>query len=124
MKKIEAVIRRTRFEETKDSLLKNGVEWFSYMDVRGAGHARNRRVYRGVMYETDIIERIMLIIIVRDELCDKALDIIMTTARTGEIGDGRVWVSDIEHYYSIRTGRRDEEISHKAVEASDDTEKE
>ncbi|MGN0006694.1 MAG: P-II family nitrogen regulator [Alistipes sp.] len=111
MKKIEAVIRRTRFEDTKEALLKNGVEWFSYMDVRGAGHARNRRVYRGVMYETDIIERIMLIIIVRDELCDTALDIIMTTARTGEIGDGRVWVSDIEHYYSIRTGRRDEEIS-------------
>ncbi|MGN0091625.1 MAG: P-II family nitrogen regulator [Alistipes sp.] len=111
MKKIEAVIRRTRFEDTKEALLKNGVEWFSYMDVRGAGHARNRRVYRGVMYETDIIERIMLIIIVRDELCDTALDIIMSTARTGEIGDGRVWVSDIEHYYSIRTGRCDEEIS-------------
>ncbi len=123
MKKIEAVIRRTRFEDTKEALLKNGVEWFSYMDVRGAGHARNRRVYRGVMYETDIIERIMLIIIVRDELCDTALDIIMSTARTGEIGDGRVWVSDIEHYYSIRTGRCDEEIStsNTATESHDTT---
>ena len=60
MKKIEAVIRRTRFEETKEALLENGVEWFSYVDVRGSGHARNRRVYRGVMYETDIIERMML----------------------------------------------------------------
>ena len=94
MKKIEAVIRRTRFEETKEALLENGVEWFSYVDVRGSGHARNRRVYRGVMYETDIIERMML-------------------ARTGEIGDGRVWVSDIDHYYSIRTGRCDEQINHK-----------
>ena len=72
MKKIEVVIRRTRFEETKEALLENGVEWFSYVDVRGSGHARNRRVYRGVMYETDIIERMMLILIVRDELCDKA----------------------------------------------------
>lgn len=96
MKKIEAVIRRTRFEETKEALLENGVEWFSYVDVRGSGHARNRRVYRGVMYETDIIERMMLILIVRDELCDKAIDTIIRTARTGEIGDGRVWVSDID----------------------------
>lgn len=56
------------------------------------------------MYETDIIERMMLILIVRDELCDKAIDTIIRTARTGEIGDGRVWVSDIDHYYSIRTG--------------------
>lgn len=113
MKKIEAVIRRTRFEETKEALLENGVEWFSYVDVRGSGHARNRRVYRGVMYETDIIERMMLILIVRDELCDKAIDTIIRTARTGEIGDGRVWVSDIDHYYSIRTGRCDEQINNK-----------
>lgn len=113
MKKIEAVIRRTRFEDTKEALIENGVEWFSYVEVRGAGHARNRRIYRGVLYETDIIERIMLIIIVRDELCETALDTIFRTARTGEIGDGRVWVSDAEHYYSIRTGRCDEEINHK-----------
>ena len=113
MKKIEAVIRRTRFEETKEALLENGVEWFSYVDVRGSGHARNRRVYCGVMYETDIIERMMLILIVRDELCDKAINTIIRTARTGEIGDGRVWVSDIDHYYSIRTGRCDEQINHK-----------
>ena len=86
MKKIEAVIRRTRFEETKEALLENGVEWFSYVDVRGSGHARNRRVYRGVMYETDIIERMMLILIVRDELCDKAIDTIIRTARTGASG--------------------------------------
>ena len=101
MKKIEAVIRRTRFEETKEALLENGVEWFSYVDVRGSGHARNRRVYRGVMYETDIIERMMLILIVRDELCDKAIDTIIRTARTGEIGDGRVWVTN----RSITSGR-------------------
>lgn len=116
MKKIEAVIRRTRFEETKEALIDNGVEWFSYVDVRGAGHARNRRVYRGVMYETDIIERVMLTIIVKDELCEQALDIIFKNARTGEIGDGRVWVSDIEHYYSIRTGRCDENINNKRTE--------
>lgn len=110
MKKIEAVIRRTKFEETKEALIENGVEWFSYVEVRGAGHARNRRAYRGVIYETDIIERMMLILIVKDELCEKALDIIFQHARTGEIGDGRLWVSDIDHYYSIRTGRCDEAI--------------
>ena len=124
MKKIEAVIRRTRFDETKEAHLENGVEWFSYVDVRGSGHARNRRFYRGVMYETDISERMMLILIVRDELCDKAIDTIIRTARTGEIGDGRVWVSDIDHYYSIRTGRCDELINKKRspeqVEAAHD----
>lgn len=123
MKKIEAVIRRTRFEDTKEALIENGVEWFSYVEVRGAGHARNRRVYRGVMYETDIIERIMLILIVRDDLCEAALDIIFRTARTGEIGDGRVWVGDVDHYYSIRTGRCDEEIGHKRpADAATETE--
>ena len=82
MKKIEAVIRRTRFEETKEALLENGVEWFSYVDVRGSGHARNRRVYRGGMYEPDIIERMMLILIVRDELCAKAIATIIRTSTT------------------------------------------
>lgn len=113
MKKIEAVIRRTKFEETKEALIENGVEWFSYVEFRGAGHSRNRRAYRGVIYETDIIERVMLILIVRDELCETALDTIFRHARTGEIGDGRVWVSDIDHYYSIRTGRCDEDINRK-----------
>ena len=87
-------------------MLENGVEWFSYVDVRGSGHARNRRVYRGVMYETDIIERMMLILIVRDELCDKAIDTIIRTARTGEIGDGRIFVIPIDDAIRIRTGER------------------
>lgn len=87
MKKIEAVIRRTRFEETKEALAGKRRGVVLLRRCAGLGPRRNRRVYRGVMYETDIIERMMLIQIVRDELCDKAIDTIIRTARTGEIGD-------------------------------------
>ena len=115
MKKIEAVIRRTKFAQTKEALLEAGADWFSYEEVRSAGQARNRRVYRGVCYETDIIERMLITLIVEAEDVQKFLDVIYANARTGEIGDGRAWVSDVDHYYSIRTGRCDADIDHSHI---------
>ena len=58
MKKIEAIIRKTKFEDVKDALLEADIEWFSYYDVRGIGKARQGRIYRGVVYDTSTIERI------------------------------------------------------------------
>ncbi len=104
MKKIEAIIRKVKFEEVKDALLSADIEWFSYAEVRGVGKARQDRIYRGVMYGTDIIERLMLTIIVRDQNVDKTIVAIMNSARTGEIGDGRIFVSNVLDSYSIRTG--------------------
>ena len=113
MKKIEAIIRKTKFEDVKEALLEADIEWFSYYDVRGVGKARQGRIYRGVVYDTSSIERILISIVVRDKNVEKTIQAILRSAQTGEIGDGRVWVSDIDHYYSIRTGRCDEQINHK-----------
>ncbi len=67
MKKIEAIIRKTKFEDVKEALLAADIEWFSYYDVRGEGKMRQARIYRGVMYDTSSIERVLLNIVVRDK---------------------------------------------------------
>ena len=67
MKKIEAIIRKTKFEDVKDALLEADIEWFSYYDVRGIGKARQGRIYRGVVYDTSSIERILVSIVVREK---------------------------------------------------------
>ena len=92
MKKIEAIIRKTKFEEVKDALLEADIEWFSYYDVRGIGKSRQARIYRGVLYDTSSIERILISIVVRD--------------KNVEIGDGRIFVIPIEDAIRIRTGER------------------
>lgn len=104
MKRIEAIIRKTKFEDVKDALLEVGIEFFSFWDVRGMGQTRQGRVYRGVVYDTSIIERTLLEIIVRDKNVEKTVLAVMKAGRTGEIGDGKVFVSDIEESYRIRTG--------------------
>jgi len=104
MKKIEAIIRKTKFDEVKDALNEVGIEFFSFWDVRGVGQTREERVYRGVVYDTSTIERTILSIIVRNKNVEKTVLAIMKAARTGEIGDGKVFVSTIDESYRIRTG--------------------
>ena len=106
MKKIEAIIRRSRFEDVKEALLAADIEWFSYYDVRGIGKTRQGRIYRGVMYDTSSIERIMLSIVVRDKNVEKTVKAIMQAARTGEIGDGRIFIIPVDDSVRIRTGER------------------
>ena len=104
MKKIEAIIRKTRFEEVKEALHEAGIDFFSFWEVRGVGKARQSRVYRGVAYDTSTIERNMLSIVVRDQNLKVTIDAIMNAAYTGEVGDGKIFVSDISESYRIRTG--------------------
>lgn len=104
MKKIEAVIRKTKFEEVKDALYEAGIEFFSFWDVRGVGQAREGRMYRGVIYDTSLIERTKLEIIVRDKNVGKTVQAILSSARTGEIGDGKIFIMTIDESYRIRTG--------------------
>ena len=87
MKKIEAIIRKTKFEDVKEALLAADIEWFSYYDVRGEGKMRQARIYRGVMYDT-------------------SSNAISEAARTGEIGDGRIFVIPVEDTVRVRTGER------------------
>ena len=106
MKKIEAIIRKTKFEDVKDALLEADIEWFSYYDVRGIGKARQGRIYRGVVYDTSSIERILVSIVVREKNVEKTVQAIIKAAHTGEIGDGRIFVIPIEDAVRIRTGER------------------
>ena len=106
MKKIEAIIRRSRFENVKEALLAADIEWCSYYDVRGVGKMREERIYRGVMYDTSSIERILISIVVRDKNAEKTVQAIIKAAQTGEIGDGRIFVIPIEDAIRIRTGER------------------
>ena len=92
MKKIEAIIRKTKFEDVKEALLAADIEWFSYYDVRGEGKMRQARIYRGVMYDTSTIERVLLNIVVRDKNVEKTVSAVQKAAQTGEIGDGRIFV--------------------------------
>lgn len=109
MKKIEAVIRKTKFEEVKDALHEAGIEFFSFWDVRGIGAAREGRVYRGIVYDTSTIERTKLSIIVRDKNVEKTIQAILTSARSGETGDGKIFIIPIENSYRIRTGEEGDE---------------
>ena len=103
MKKIEAIIRRTKFDDVKDALLAADIEWFSYYEVRGVGKMREARIYRGVAYDTSSIERMLLSIVVRDKNVEKA---VTKAAYTGEIGDGRIFIIPVEDSIRIRTGER------------------
>ena len=103
MKKIEAIIRKTKFDEVKESLHAAGIDFFTYWEVRGVGKSRESRVYRGVAYDTGTIERLLLSIIVRDINLEPTIATILKAAKTGEVGDGKIFVSDITQSYRIRT---------------------
>ena len=106
MKKIEAIIRKTKFEEVKDALLEADIEWFSYYDVRGIGKSRQARIYRGVLYDTSSIERILISIVVRDKNVEKTVQAIIKAAQTGEIGDNQNNNKHNKNAIRIRTGER------------------
>lgn len=106
MKKIEAIIRKTKFDEVRNALLEAGIEWFSYYDVRGIGKSRQGRIYRGVVYDTSCIERTLVSVIVRDKNVEKTVEAVLKAAQTGEIGDGRIFIIPVEDSIRIRTGER------------------
>lgn len=106
MKKIEAIIRKTKFDDVKDALSEAGIEWFSYYEVRGVGKSTQKRVYRGVMYDTSSIERILISCVLRDKNVEKTISAIINASRTGEVGDGQIFVVPVEDSIRIRTGER------------------
>lgn len=106
MKKIEAIIRKSKFEEVKDALHEIEVNFLTYWDVTGVGNARTDQLYRGVSYCASDISRRMLSIVVSDNFLEKTIHTILKTAYTGEIGDGKIFVYPIEEAYRIRTKER------------------
>lgn len=106
MKKIEAVIRKSKYRAVKEALHNVGVNFFSYWDVTGIGNEKEGHVYRGVSYSTSDIQRRHVSIVVSDSFADPAIKAIIEAAGTGEVGDGKIFVSDIVEAYRIRTGEK------------------
>lgn len=104
MKKIEAIIRKSKFTDVKEALHGVGVNFFSYWDVTGIGNEKEGHVYRGVTYSTSDIQRRYLSIVVNDDFESATIKAILSSAGTGEVGDGKIFVSDIQESYRIRTG--------------------
>jgi nitrogen regulatory protein P-II 1 len=104
MKKIEAIIRKSKFSNVKNALHNVGVNFFSYWDVTGIGNEKEGHVYRGVSYSTSDIQRRYLSIVVNDDFEEATINAILNSAGTGEVGDGKIFVSDIQECYRIRTG--------------------
>lgn len=106
MKKIEAIIRKSKFSDVKKALHEANVYFFSYWDVTGQGHEKIGHVYRGVSYSTSDIQRRQLSIVVNDDFEEVTVQAILKSAATGEIGDGKIFVSTIDEAYRIRTGEQ------------------
>ncbi len=106
MKKIEAIIRKEKFEDVRQALHDADIDFLSWWDVRGQGTAKEERIFRGATYEVSIIERVNLSFVVRDVNSENAVNAIIKTAYTGESGDGRIFISTIDQSIRIRTGER------------------
>jgi nitrogen regulatory protein P-II 1 len=105
MKKIEAIIRSSKFDEVKAALHDIDIDFFTYLDTTGVGNEKKKgeRMYRGTVLDTEFIPRRLLTIVVRDQNVKKTVDCLLNTAYTGEVGDGRIFVTPIEEAYKIRT---------------------
>jgi nitrogen regulatory protein P-II 1 len=106
MKKVEAIIRKSKFSKVKTALHEVGVNFFSYWDVTGLGNEKEGHVYRGVSYSTSDIQRRYLSIVVNDHFLDVTVSAILESAATGEVGDGKIFVSSIDEAYRIRTAEK------------------
>jgi nitrogen regulatory protein P-II 1 len=105
MKKIEAVIRHYKLEDTKNALSQAGIQGMTVTEVRGFGRQRgHKEMYRGAEYTVDFLPKVKLELVVADDQLKAAIDTIVKIARTGQIGDGKIFVTDLAQVVRIRTG--------------------
>ncbi len=111
MKKVEAIIRKSKFDDVKNALHQVEVNFFSYWDVTGVGNEKQGHVYRGISYSTTDIQRRYLEIVVSDEFLERTVNAVFEAAYTGNVGDGKIFVTDVLDVYRIRT----KESGHSAI---------
>jgi nitrogen regulatory protein P-II 1 len=105
MKLVTAVVKPHRIEEVKEALREIGVSGLTMTDVEGFGRQRGHtEVYRGAEYQVDFVPKVRVEVVVDDDGVDEVVDAIAAAARTGKIGDGKLWVTDVERVLRIRTG--------------------
>ncbi|MBE0496982.1 MAG: P-II family nitrogen regulator [Campylobacterales bacterium] len=110
MKKVEAIIKPFKLEDVKEALTELELTGMTVSEVKGYGRQQGHsELYRGAEYVVDFLPKVKIELVVKDEMLDKVLHAIITAAKTGKIGDGKIFVSDIEKIVRIRTGETDEE---------------
>jgi nitrogen regulatory protein P-II 1 len=110
MKRVEAVIKPFKLEDVKEALSEAGISGMTVSDVKGYGRQQGHsELYRGAEYVVDFLPKIKLDLVVAEEQVEEVVKIISESARTGKIGDGKIFVSSVEKIVRIRTGEEDEE---------------
>ena len=107
MKKIEAIIKPFKLDEVKDALNQVGLKGITVLEAKGFGRQKGHtELYRGAEYVVDFLPKVKIELILEDEMVEKAVEVIRSSAQTGRIGDGKIFVSSIEDAIRIRTGER------------------
>ena len=110
MKKVEAIIKPFKLEEVKEALTNNGIKGLTVIEVKGFGRQRgHKELYRGAEYEIEFLPKLKLEIVVPDSDVENVVEAIVSSARTGRLGDGKVFVNPVEEVIRIRTGERGKE---------------
>ena len=110
MKKIEAIIKHFKLDDVKKALTDRGIQGMTVTEVKGFGRQKGHvDLYRGAKYEVNFLPKIKIEVVIKDEQVEEVVDIIMESARTGEIGDGKIFVSSLLDAVRIRTGKKGEE---------------
>jgi nitrogen regulatory protein P-II 1 len=105
MKKVEAIVRHFKLEEVKDALTEAGVQGMTVSEVRGFGRQKgHKEQYRGAEYTVDFLPKVKMEVVVSDDQLQTVIDTIVKSARTGQLGDGKIFVTDLEQMVRIRTG--------------------
>lgn len=108
MQLIKCIIRPSKIDEVREALEKASVSGMTITEVRGHGRQKGHKaIYRGREYEVSLLPKTMIEMAVPDDLVDEVIRVVMTAARTGDIGDGRIWVLNIDEGYNIRTAALD-----------------
>jgi nitrogen regulatory protein PII len=108
MKLIKSIVRPNKVDEVKDALEKIGISGMTVTEVRGHGKQKGHTaIYRGKEYNVSLLPKMQIEVVVSDSVADDVIKAIITSAKTGEIGDGRVFVLPVEQTYRIRTGERE-----------------
>ena len=110
MKLVKAIIKPFKLEEVKEALADIGIEGMTVTEVKGFGRQKGHtELYRGAEYMVDFLPKVKLEIVVTEDVADKCVETIIETAQTGKIGDGKIFVTDIERVVRIRAGEEDED---------------
>ena len=109
MKKIAAVVRHFKLEDVKSAITEAGVQGMTVTEVRGFGRQKgHKETYRGAEYIVDFMPKVKIEVVVADDVAEKVADAVVNSARTGQVGDGKIFISNVEKVIRIRTGEEDE----------------